>query len=204
MCKIRGKTRSKTTMSAPAHISELMKKHYHTVARMRKNDKMVEFDKAVSDLSDEERTMFAQLCIWNFCSYDPDVDLAKFYLEKMIDIGRPPVDCRYEHPLLQELAHQCEYSRTSEVELLFLLFEHPCYKRWLHSDEYTDKYRCTFLDRYLVGKYYHLEKEDTPLRSKLKELFPKEYPVLMAKAIHAGNSLDPIVTYTGRGFPMYF
>lgn len=190
------------TKTPPVDIRALVREHYKLVSEMGINDKCAAFTQTSTKLSDTDRTLFAQWMIRNFCSYNPDLYLAKFYLSQMVDIHRPPADHRIEHPLLQELAHQCESFRDSgstENELLFLLFDHPCYKPYLHSHAYTDKYGCTFLDRYLVSRYYDLEKKDTPLRTKLKELFPKEYPVLMAKAIAAGKTFDPIMTYTGRG-----
>lgn len=196
----------KSNKKTPVDISALVREHFAKVSGMPVNDKCSNFmaDADAAGLTAKKKTLFAQLMLRNFCSYEPDLDLAKFYLSQMCRIGRVPADFRCEHPMLHELAHQCESPGRkdhddTESQLLLILMEHPCYKPYLHSREYTDKYGCTFLDRYLIGKYHYLAEEDTPLRAELKKLFPEEYPKLAAKAVEAGKSLDPVVTYTGRG-----
>lgn len=188
-------------MSIYKHSRELFNTHYINVRDLDIYGKMDQFDKDASSLSDTDRTIFAQICLRNFCSFRPNIDLAKFYLSKMDESHNILPACSiYEYPLLHELAHQVYgESSCSEEDLLLLLLEHPCYKSYFHKSYHSDKYAFTALDRYLVTKHRFLTKKDTPLRKKLKELYPTEYPILMEKAIIAGKSFDSFGNYEPSG-----
>lgn len=181
---------------------QFVREHCESTYEKTTSDKCSLFIKDASILSEEDKTKFAQLMLRNFCNYRPDIELAKFYLDQMKSTGKPPADAGCEHPILHELAHQCESSsnkdgRDLESELLLMLMEHPCYKPYLHNPKYTDKYRFTFLDRYLVSKSSYLDKEDTPLRLKLKEKFPDEYSDLEKRALQSRYADDEHACYRG-------
>lgn len=183
-------------------FKKFVRDHYENTYQKTTSVKISEFIKDASILSEEDKTKFAQLMLRNFCNYRPDIELAKFYLDQMKSTGAPPADAGCEHPILHELAHQCESFlnedvRDLESELLVMLMEHPCYEPYLHNPKYTDKYRFTFLDRYLVSQSSHLDKEDTPLRLKLKEKFPDEYPILEEKALNSRTAIDQHACYRG-------
>lgn len=65
-------------------------------------------------------------------------------------------DCKYEHPLLHELAHQHNRRITDpNVGLMFIaIANHPIYKDMWDSLEYIDTYGHTFLQRFSINIYH--------------------------------------------------
>lgn len=198
------------TVDPEAKIHALYQAYVAKMQAMEKDWTVAKMCRAFTEhseaLSAIEKTKFAQLLLSRYCYCSVNLDLARFFLGQMEKIDCSPADREYEHPIAHQLAHQSDHpcsTDDSKDKLLLLLLKHPCYKPYIHSPEYTDKYGLTVLGRYLISKYHWLKDEDTPLRGELKKLFPEEYAELAMKAIFAGRTLDPVITFTnscGRPF----
>lgn len=165
------------------------------------------FCKMVEGDSDLNKTHLAMYALRFHCCYDPNIDLANFYLSQMIPYDDVPIDITQEHPLLHELAHQCLGSRSSEKELLLILIKHPCYAPYLYNKKYTDKYGFTFLERLLFDSR-DVKKSNKIIADELRKLFPKEFEKVLNKVkstfdtqsviVKQRHYIDPINIYFGR------
>ena len=75
------------------------------------------FCKMVEGDFDFDKTRLAMYALRFNCSYNPNIDLANFYLSQMTPYDNVPIDIREEHPLLHELAHQCSGIKRSEASM---------------------------------------------------------------------------------------